>query len=65
MWKFELTGCEIWSLTLREEHKLKRFENSVLTKIAEHKKEEAKDAGKIYTVSSFRFVSLPKYYEGD
>jgi hypothetical protein len=28
-----LYGCETWSLTLREEHKLKVFENKVLTRI--------------------------------
>jgi len=42
MWKFGLTGCEIWSLTLREEHKLKKFENRVLRKITGPKKEEVK-----------------------
>jgi hypothetical protein len=26
-------GCETWSLTLREEHKLKVFENRVLRRI--------------------------------
>jgi len=26
-------GCETWSLTLREEHRLRVFENTVLTKI--------------------------------
>ena len=28
-----LYGCETWSLTLREEHRLRMFENKVLTKI--------------------------------
>jgi hypothetical protein len=28
-----LYGCETWSLTLREEHKLRVFENRVLRKI--------------------------------
>jgi hypothetical protein len=35
-----LYGCEIWSLTLREEHKLRVFENSVLRKIFGPKREE-------------------------
>jgi len=26
-------GCETWSLTLREEHRLRVFENRVLTRI--------------------------------
>jgi hypothetical protein len=28
-----LYGCETWSLTVREEHKLRVFENRVLTRI--------------------------------
>jgi hypothetical protein len=28
-----LYGCETWSLTLREEHRLRVFENSVLRRI--------------------------------
>jgi hypothetical protein len=28
-----LYGCETWSLTLREEHKLRMFENRVLGRI--------------------------------
>jgi hypothetical protein len=28
-----LYGCEIWSLTLREEHRLRVFENKVLRRI--------------------------------
>jgi hypothetical protein len=28
-----LYGCETWSLTLREEHRLKVFENAVLRRI--------------------------------
>jgi hypothetical protein len=35
-----LYGCETWSLTLREEHKLRVFENRVLRKIFRPKKEE-------------------------
>ena len=30
---FVLYGCEIWSLTLREEHRLRGFENRVLRRI--------------------------------
>jgi hypothetical protein len=35
-----LYGCETWSLTLREEHRLRAFENRVLTKIFGPKKDE-------------------------
>ena len=35
-----LYGCETWSLTLREEHRLTVFENKVLRKIFGAKKDE-------------------------
>ena len=35
-----LYGCETWSLTLREEHRLRVFENRVLRKIFGAKKDE-------------------------
>ena len=35
-----LHGCESWSLTLREEHRLRVFENRVLRRIFRHKREE-------------------------
>jgi hypothetical protein len=35
-----LYGCETWSLSLREEHKLRVSENRVLRRICEPKREE-------------------------
>jgi hypothetical protein len=35
-----LYGCETWSLTLREEHRLKVFENKVLRRIFGPKRDE-------------------------
>ena len=35
-----LYGCETWSLTLREEHRIRVFENKVLKKIFGAKKDE-------------------------
>jgi hypothetical protein len=35
-------GCEIWSLTLREEHRLGVFENRVLRRIFGPKRDEVK-----------------------
>ena len=35
-----LYGCETWSLTLREEQRLRVFENKVLRKIFEAKRDE-------------------------
>jgi hypothetical protein len=36
-----LYGCETWSLTLREEHRLRVFENKVLRRIFGPKRDEA------------------------
>jgi hypothetical protein len=35
-----LYGCETWSLTLREEHRLRMFENRVLRRIFGLKRDE-------------------------
>jgi hypothetical protein len=35
-----LYGCETWSLTIRDEHRLRVFENSVLKKIFGPKRDE-------------------------
>jgi hypothetical protein len=35
-----LYGCDAWPLTLKEEHRLRVFENRVLTKIFGPKREE-------------------------
>jgi hypothetical protein len=35
-----LYGCETWSVTLRAEHRLRVFENRVLRRIFEPKREE-------------------------
>jgi hypothetical protein len=35
-----LYGCETWSLTLREKHRLRVFENSVLRRIFGPKRDE-------------------------
>ena len=35
-----LYGCETWSLTLREEHRLKVFENRVLRRVFGPKRDE-------------------------
>jgi hypothetical protein len=38
--QFVLYGCETWSLTLREEHRLKVFENRVLRRILGPKRDK-------------------------
>ena len=43
-----LYGCEIWSLTLREERRLRVFENRVLRRICGPKREEVTGNGENY-----------------
>jgi len=38
-----LYGCEAWSLTLREEHRLRVFENRILMRIFGFKRDENGD----------------------
>jgi hypothetical protein len=37
-----LYGCETWSLTLSEERRLRVFENKVLRRVLEHRRDEVK-----------------------
>ena len=48
-----LYGCETWSLTLREEHRLKVFENKVLRKIFGAKKTKFQENGESYIMLSY------------
>jgi hypothetical protein len=41
-----LYGCETWSLTLREEHRLKVFVNKMLRRTFGHKRDEVTWGGK-------------------
>jgi hypothetical protein len=43
-----LYGCETWSLTLREEHRLRVFENRVLRRIFGPKREEDRSWRKLH-----------------
>jgi hypothetical protein len=43
-----LYGCETWSLTLREEHRLRVFENRVLRRIFGPKRDEVTGDGQFY-----------------
>jgi hypothetical protein len=40
IWPVVLYGCETWSLILREEHRLRVFENGVLRRIFRSKRDE-------------------------
>jgi hypothetical protein len=50
---FVLYGCETWSLTLREECRLRVFENRVLRGIFEPKRDELTGSGENYIMRSF------------
>ena len=45
-----LYGCETWSLTLREEHRLRVFENRVLRRVFGHKRDEVTGNGENYVM---------------
>jgi hypothetical protein len=48
-----LYACETWSLALREEHRLRVFENRVLRRIYGYKKDELIGGWKNCTMRSF------------
>jgi hypothetical protein len=51
-----LYRCETWSLILREEHKLRVLENSVLRRISEQKRDEISGGGGGENCITRRFV---------
>jgi hypothetical protein len=54
-----LSGCETWSLTLREEHRLRVFENRVLRRILEPKREEDGSWRKLHNDELHSLYSSP------
>jgi hypothetical protein len=48
-----LYGCETWSLTLREEHRLRMFENRLLRRIFGPKRDDVMGEWKSCTMGSF------------
>jgi hypothetical protein len=55
-----LYGCETWSLTLREEHKLRAFENRVLRRIFGPKRDEVMEGWrKLHNKEQHDLYSLP------
>jgi hypothetical protein len=53
-----LYGCETWSLTLREEHRLRVFENRVLRRIFEPRRNEITEGGENCIMRSFIACTL-------
>jgi hypothetical protein len=61
-----LYGCETWSLTLREECRLRVFENRVLKRIFGHKRDEVTgEWRRLHNQDLFYCALLTKYYSGD
>jgi hypothetical protein len=54
-----LCGCQTWSLTVREEHRLGSFENRVLRKIFGPKREEDGSWGKLHNDELHSLYSSP------
>jgi hypothetical protein len=55
---FYLHGCETWYLTLREEHRLRVFENRVLSRIFAPKRDEIVEVGDSCIMRNFITCSL-------
>ena len=53
-----LYGCETWSLTLKEEHWLRVFENKVLRKIFGTRETKLQDNGENYIMLSYMHCIL-------
>jgi len=59
-----LYGCEIWSLTLREERRLKVFENRVLKRIFGPMRDEVTGSGENYIMRNLMICTAhPKLCE--
>jgi hypothetical protein len=53
-----LYGCETWSLTLREEHRLRVFENKVLRRIFGPKRDEVTSEWRNCITRNFMICTL-------
>jgi hypothetical protein len=59
-----LYDCETWSLLLREEHRLRVFENRVLRKILGPKRDEATGGWRQFVMKNFIISILNKILLG-
>jgi hypothetical protein len=60
-----LYGCETWSLTLREEHRLRVFENRVLRRIFGPKRDEVTGEWRNFIICTHPQISLGKSSQGE
>jgi hypothetical protein len=58
-------GCETWSLTLREERRLRVFEKRVLRRLFGPKTDDVTGSAEIYVTSSLIICILAQYFSGD
>jgi len=59
-----LYGCEIWSLTLREERRLRVFENMVLRRIFGTKRDEVTGSRENYIMRSLMICTAHRILFG-
>jgi hypothetical protein len=52
-------GCETWSLTLREEHRMGVSENRILSRIFGPKRDEVTGSGENYIMKSLMICTHP------
>ena len=57
-------GCETWSLTFKEEHRLRVFENSVMRRIFGPRRDGVRGSREKYIMRSLMICSHP-YFLGD
>jgi hypothetical protein len=57
-----LYGCETWSLTLREEHRLRVFENRILRRIFGLKQDEVTGEYRKLHNEKSQFLLIPRYH---
>jgi hypothetical protein len=58
-------GCETWSLTLREEHRLRVFESRVLRRIFGPKRDEVTGEWRRLHNEELNDLYITKYYSGN
>jgi hypothetical protein len=60
-----LHGCETWSLILKEEHRMRMFENRVLRNILRPGKDEVTGCGEDYIMRNFTICTAHRILFGD
>jgi len=61
---FSLYGCETWSFTLREDRRLRVFENRVLRRIFGPKRDKVTGSGVNYIMRNFMICTAHQIFFG-